>query len=139
MSRREILTAIELTLATSALTACTYGLVRASYDPYAAVEWVPIAIVGVATALSITGLAALLAGGRLALLLAAEAFHARGNDETPPPSARAALRRPRNDDGLFDAYVAERAGMRRHAEPVTAPVPAEKLAPAGQDAAGGGR
>lgn len=132
MSRREILTAVELALATSALTACAYGLVRASYDPYAAVEWVPIAIIGVATALSITGLAALLAGGRLALLLAAEAFHARGNNETPPPSARTPLWQPRPADELAINAYAE-PGTGRRGLPPTLPMPVEELAAAGRE------
>lgn len=76
MSRRDILTAAELTLTAAALAAAVYGLVRASYDPYAAVQWVPIAIVGTGTALAIVGLAAVLFAGRAGLLLGADAYAA---------------------------------------------------------------
>lgn len=89
MSRRDILTAVELTMAASALTAGTYGLVRAAYDPYAAVQWVPIAIIGAGTALALVGLAAVLFVGRAALLLSADAVRAwRWRRSAPPSTAR---------------------------------------------------
>lgn len=91
MSRRAVLSAVELALAASALSAAVYGLVRAAYDPYAAVQWVPIAIVGTVTALAFVGLAALLFVGRTALLLApdaAEAVRVRRQRRAAPPSSR---------------------------------------------------
>lgn len=86
MSRRSILTAVELAMTASALSAATYGLVRASYDPYAAVQWVPVVVVGIGTALALVGLAAVLFVGRAALLLSADAADARRWRR--PPSQR---------------------------------------------------
>ena len=130
MTRRDLLTAVELTLSTSALTATVYGLVRAAYDPYAAVRWVPVAIVGAGTALSILGLATVLFVGRAALLLAGDAVRA-WRAVTPPPSASAPLWPGNYRDETFDAYIAERFNTRRHARqplPSTLPMPVEELA-----------
>lgn len=123
MTRRDVLTAAELTLSTSALTATVYGLVGAAYDPGAAVQWVPIAIVGAGTALSFVGLAATLFVGRAALLLAGEAVRARQDEAAPPPSAAAPLWTQSRNDAVFEAYAAEQAGGRRHAQPVMAGKP----------------
>lgn len=144
MTRRELLTAVELAMAASALTATVYGLVRAAYDPYAAVTWVPIAIVGAATAGAIAGLAAVLFVGRAALLLAADAVQFRRDRDLPLPSASAAPWSRLADEELFDAYVAERAehfATRRHGRPLppTLPMPVEELAAAGRENTGGGR
>lgn len=87
MTRREILAAVELAMAASALSAAVYGLVRASYNPYAAVQWVPIAIVGCGTALALVGLAAVLFVGRTALLLSADMVRARRWRRMAPPSS----------------------------------------------------
>ena len=135
MTRREILTVAELAMTASALSAATYGLVRAAYDPYAAVTWVPIAIVGTGTALAFVGLAATLFVGKAALLLAGDAVRARRDAEAPPPSASAPLWPRLADEEVFDAYVAERFATRRHARPLptTLPMPVEELAAGGQE------
>ena len=134
MTRRDLLTAAELTLSTSALTAAVYGLVRAAYDPYAAVRWVPVAIVVAGTALSFVGLAAVLFVGRAALLLAADAVQAWRDRQAPPPSASTPLWPGNYDDQVLDAYIAERFNTRRHARqplPPTLPMPVEELAGGG--------
>jgi hypothetical protein len=145
MKKRELLTAAELTLAASALSAAVYGLVRASYNPYTPVEWVPIAIVGAGVALLIVGAAALLFVGRAALLLAAEAVQGRGA-VVPPPSATASLWTRSDDERVFDAYASEHLGVRRHARhdavhaapmlPPTLPMPVEELQDFGYEPAG---
>jgi hypothetical protein len=134
MTRRAVLAAVELAMAASASTAATYGLIVASYDPYAAVTWVPIVVIGLGTAAVIGVVAALLFVGRAALLLAGGAVQARRDAEVPPPSATAPLW-PAANDAVFDAYVAERAGSRRHGRPVTAAGPRVY----GRETAGGAR
>lgn len=135
MTRRIVLTAVELALTASALTAAVYGLVRAAYDPYAPVQWVPIAVVGAGTALSFVGLAAVLFVGRAALLLAADTVHARQAAVTPPPSASAPLWRPRTaDEQAITAYAAPGTG--RRGLPRTLPLPVEDLVAAGGKQAG---
>lgn len=131
MTRRDLLTAAELTLSTSALTAAVYGLIDAAYDPYAAVRWVPVAIVGAGTALSFVGLAAVLFVGRAALLLAGDAVRAQRDRQAPPPPSASTPLWPGNyDDQVLDAYIAERFNTRRHARqplPPTLPMPVEEL------------
>jgi hypothetical protein len=137
MTRRMVLTTVELAMAASALTAATYGLVGAAYDP-AAVQWVPIALVGLGTALSFVGLAAALFVGRAGLLLAADAVQARRDDEVPPPSASAPLWRPRPaDEVAINAYAAPGTG--RHGLRSTAPMPVEELAAYDDEPARGAR
>jgi hypothetical protein len=140
MSRRDVLTAIELTLAASALTAGTYGLVIAAYDPYAAVTWVPIVAMGLGTAAAITVAAAVLFVGRAALLLAADAVQVRRDAAVPPPSASAPLGRPRPaDEQAIDAYATPGTGRHGRGPSGTVPMPTEELAAAGGKPAGGGR
>lgn len=86
--RRTILTAAELALTTSALSAAVYGLVHAAYDPAAPVAWVPVAIVGAVTALAFVGLAATLAVGHAALLLGGDAVRELRRRRAAPPSTR---------------------------------------------------
>ena len=137
MTRRELLTVAELAMTASALSAATYGLVRAAYDPYAAVEWVPVAIVGAGTALAFVGLAAVLFVGKTALLLAGDAVQARRDALAPPPSASAPLWPRVADAQAIEAYAAPGTG--RRGLPTTLPLPVEELAAAGQETAGGGR
>lgn len=132
MKRRDLLTAAELVMAASALVAATYGLIVASYDPYAAVEWVPIVAMGLGTAAIITIVAALLFAGRAALLLADSAVRARM--QTPvPPSATAPLWPAGYDDATFDAYVAERAAARHQARHCGSPAPDAVIQPPAWD------
>lgn len=116
MNRRDVLTAAELIMAASALVAATYGLIVASYDPYAAVEWVPIVAMGLGTAGAITVAAAVLFAGRTALLLAGDAVQARRDGCVAPPSAKAPLWPTSAADDAFEVYDAEQ----QHAEAIAA-------------------
>lgn len=140
MNRRDILAAAELTMGASALTATTYGLITASYDPYAAVSWVPIAAMGLGTAAVITVVAALLFAGKAALLLADNAARARqaaaerlAIATAPPPSATAPLWPRTVDNATFDTYVAERAAARHHARHGGNAAPEPVIQPAAWD------
>lgn len=127
MSRRAVLAAAELILAAAALSAAVYGLVRAAYDPYAAVTWVPIATVGAGTALALVGTAALLFGGRVALALAAEVMDRR-SPVTVPPAATAPLWEPRTrDEHVIAAYAAPGTGRRARTPADTQRLPAADL------------
>lgn len=112
MTRRNILTAVELALTASALSAAVYGLVRAAYDPYAPVQWVPVAIVGAVTALAFVGLAAALAVGHAALMLSGDAVRELRRRRAAPPS----MRRPRPGTGSRPAAP----GDGRHARAMAA-------------------
>lgn len=138
MTRRELLAAVKLTMTASALTAATYGLVIAAYDPYAAVQWVPIAAIGLGTATAIAVTAAALFAGRAALLLAGEVVQARRDAMVPPPSAMTPLWRSRPaDEVAIAAYAAPGTG--RRGLPTTLPLPVDELVAAGREAAGGER
>lgn len=138
MTLRDLLTAVELTMTASALTAATYGLVIAAYDPYAAVQWVPIAAIGLGTATAIAVTAAALFVGRAALLLAGEVVQARRDAMVPPPSAMAPLWRSRPaDEVAIAAYAAPGTG--RRGLPTTLPLPVEELVAAGGKPIGGAR
>jgi len=140
MSRRNILTVVELTLAASALTTTTYGLVIAAYDPYAAVSWVPIVAVGLGTAAAIGVAAAVLFAGQAALLLAADAVQARRDAAVPPPSASAPLWQPRPaDEQAIEAYATPGNGRHGRCLGSTAPMPVKKLAAYDYEPAGGTR
>lgn len=126
MTRREILTAVELAMAASALSATTYGLICASYDPYAAVQWVPIVAIGAGTALALTAVTALLFLGRAAL--EAGALTARDWHEK---RAIKAVRRERERRAALAAHGQHRAPL-----PPTLVFTAEELAAAGGKRAG---
>ncbi len=121
MTRRDILTAAELALTASALSAATYGLVRAAYDPYAAVQWVPVAIVGLGVTLSLVGLAAVLFVGRAALLLSADAVQAVRARRKAPPSKTS---RPRPGEGVRPVAPVDGRHARAMAVSVAAQMPA---------------
>jgi hypothetical protein len=87
VTRRDILTAAELVLTTSALSAAVYALGGAAYRP-GSVQWGPIALVGIVTALSFVAFAALLFVGRAALLLSADQRALRQELRNLPPSRR---------------------------------------------------
>lgn len=85
--KRTTVSLIELVLVTAALSAAVYVLGDAAYQP-GAVKWTPIAAIGTLTALSFTGLAAVLYVGRAALSLAARQFARRPPAAKPPSPAR---------------------------------------------------
>lgn len=127
MSRRAVLAAAELILAASALSAAVYGLVRAAYDPYAAVTWVPVAAAGCIVAAALTTVAALLFAGRVALALGAEALGRRG-PVTVPLAATAPLWEPRTrDEHVIAAYAAPGTGRRARTPADTQQLPAADL------------
>jgi len=129
MSRRNILTAVELVMAASALAAATYALIRAVCNPHAAVQWAPVDAAGAGTALLLVGLAALLFAGRAGLLLAVDATDALRRNR-----AIKAVRRERERRAALAAHGQHRAPL-----PPTLRLPTEELAAAGQGRAGGGR